>query len=122
MTISPSSTDRSANCDRKGFEQLGEIAVQRLLVAALDQDLVSVAKDERAKSIPLRFENPFIARRQFTSSLGEHRQDRWVYWKIHASWYTGEQGWGLGAAGRGGFSEAGETFYETEASKLLPNC
>ena len=83
MTISPSSTQRAGNCDAQRLEQLGKVAVQRLLVAALDQDLVAVAKDQRAKAIPLRFEDPVAACRQFADSLGEHRQNRRVHGKMH---------------------------------------
>ena len=42
------------------FDQLGEIAVQRFFVAALNQDFVAIAKDQRAKPIPLRLENPVL--------------------------------------------------------------
>ena len=70
------------------LEQFGEIAIQRLLIAALDQDFVAVAEDQRAKPIPLRFENPCSGGGQFVDSLGEHRQDRRVYRKVHASCYT----------------------------------
>ena len=40
------------------LDQFGEIAVQRLLVAALDQHFVVVAEDQRAESVPLRLEDP----------------------------------------------------------------
>ena len=70
------------------LEQLGKVAVQRFLVAALDQDLVAVAEDQRAKSVPLRFEDPVFACRQFIHALGEHRQHRRVDGKIHASCYN----------------------------------
>ena len=58
------------------IEQFGEVAVERLLVAALDQDLVAVAKNQRAKSIPFRFEDPAVAFREFADALGEHGQNR----------------------------------------------
>ena len=82
-TISPSSTQRAGNCDRSGSSKLGKVAVQRFFVAALDQDLVPVAENQRAKPIPLRFENPCSAGGQFADSLGEHRQDRRVHRKVH---------------------------------------
>ena len=44
------------------FDQLREIAVERLLVAALDEHLVAVAEDERAKAVPLGLEDPSLAR------------------------------------------------------------
>ena len=58
ITISPSSTQRTGNCERSGSSSSGKVAVERFLVAALDQDLVAVAKHQRAKSIPLRLEDP----------------------------------------------------------------
>src|ERR1051326_2748690 len=66
-----------------------KIAVQRLLIAALDVDFIPVPEDQGAKPVPLRFENPLAHRRQLVHALGEHRQDRWVYGEIHASSYTG---------------------------------
>lgn len=39
-------------------EQLGEVAVQWLFIAALNQDLITIAEQQRAKAIPLRLENP----------------------------------------------------------------
>ena len=44
------------------LEQLGKIAIQRFLIAALDQDLVPVAEDQRAKPIPFRLEDPIFRR------------------------------------------------------------
>ena len=46
---------------RERLDELGEVAVQRLLVAALEQDLVAVAEDERAEAVPLRLEEPAVA-------------------------------------------------------------
>jgi len=45
-------------------EKLGEIAVQRPFITALEQYLVAVAKDNCAKAVPLRFEDPVLARRE----------------------------------------------------------
>ena len=45
------------------LEQVGKIAIERLLVAALNQDFVTVAEYQRAKPIPLRLEEPGSARR-----------------------------------------------------------
>ena len=39
------------------IEQLREIAIERFRIAALDQDFVAVAKDQRAKAVPLWFED-----------------------------------------------------------------
>src|SRR5579862_4145214 len=70
-------------------QQLREIAVERLFVAALDEDLVSITKDQGTKSVPLGLENPVISRGQLLNTLGEHRQQRRVYGKVHISWYQG---------------------------------
>ena len=64
--------------------QLGEIAVERLGVAALEQELVAVAEHEHAKAIPLRLEDPARAVGQRVDALGEHRQDRRVDGELHA--------------------------------------
>src|SRR2546428_9338713 len=42
-------------------QELGEVAVQRLLVTALQQDLVPVPKHQRAKAVPLGLEEPALA-------------------------------------------------------------
>src|SRR5581483_226322 len=61
-----------------------KVAVERLLVAALNQDVVTVAKYHRAKPIPLRFEDPLITTRQLRHAFREHRQDRRVNRQLHA--------------------------------------
>ena len=61
-------------CRAQRLQQFRKVAIQRLFVAALDQDLIPIAKDQRAKSIPLRFENPIAIGWQFIHSLGQHRQ------------------------------------------------
>ena len=65
------------------LEQLGEVTVERLFVAALDEDLVAVAEDERAKAVPLGLEDPAFAGGQLVDAFGEHRQDRWIDRKMH---------------------------------------
>src|SRR6516165_8810817 len=64
-------------------QQFGEIPVQRFFIAALDQDLASVAKNQRTKSIPLRLEDPLSCAGQLFDTFGEHRQDWRIYRKIH---------------------------------------
>jgi hypothetical protein len=68
------------------IQKLGEIAIQRFRVAALQQYLIAIAKNKRAKTVPLRLVNPRSLDRQFTHSFSEHRQDRRVYRKLQASW------------------------------------
>src|SRR4051812_9326284 len=64
--------------------QLREIPIQRLLITALQQYFVAVPEDQRSKPVPLWFEDPVAVGRQFIHSFGEHRQQRWVYGKVHA--------------------------------------
>ena len=52
-------------------DELGEVAVHRLLVAALQQDLVAVAEDQRAEAVPLGLELPALA-------VGQARPRRWT--------------------------------------------
>ena len=54
-------------------DELREVAVHRLLVAALQQDLVAVAEDQRAKAVPLGLELPAVAVGQRLGGAGEHR-------------------------------------------------
>src|ERR1700722_16176050 len=70
------------------FEQLRKVALERFFVAALDENLISIAKHQRAKPIPLWLENPIALCGQFIHSFREHRQDRRIYWKIHILWYN----------------------------------
>ena len=64
-------------------KEFGEVAVERLLVATLDEDFVAIAKDERAEAVPLRFEDPLFARRELAHVLGEHGQHGRVHGEIH---------------------------------------
>ncbi len=65
------------------FQQLWKVTIEWLFVAALDENLISIAKHQRAKTIPLGFENPITLGGQFVHSFREHRQDRRIYWKVH---------------------------------------
>src|SRR5205814_6140392 len=67
------------------IEQVGEITVQRLFVAALNQNLVAIAKYQGAKAIPLGFKHPIISGRQVAYPLGEHGENGWVHGKVHGS-------------------------------------
>ena len=64
---------------------LGKVTIERLFVAALNQDFVSVAKNDRPKAIPFRLKYPGAALRQLTNSLREHWQDRRINRKLHVS-------------------------------------
>ena len=64
---------RQAGTERLG--ELREVAVQRLQVARLRIHGVAVPKDDRAKAVPLRFEQPAVVGGQPVDRLGEHRLD-----------------------------------------------
>jgi hypothetical protein len=68
---------------QQGIDHFREVSIERFLIAALDQDLVSVSKDQHPKAIPFRLEDPCAAFRQFSDFLGEHRQDRRIYGELH---------------------------------------
>src|SRR6185437_1216001 len=59
------------------FAQLWKVAVERLAIAALDEQFVPVTKDHRAKAVPLGLKAPCVCiGRDIVYPLGEHRQDR----------------------------------------------
>ncbi len=64
-------------------EQLREVARERLLVAALEEDLVAVAKHERAKAVPFRLEDPSVALGQRVGALRQHRLERGHHRELH---------------------------------------
>ena len=75
-------TIRQAPAQR--FEQFWKIAIEGLLIAAMDQDFTPIAKHQGAESIPLRLEYPTAFCRYIVHALGEHRQHRRVDGKIHS--------------------------------------
>ena len=57
--------------------ELGEVAAERLQVAALEVDLVAALPDQRTKPVPLRLVDKALALAgQLDRQLGEHRLDR----------------------------------------------
>ncbi len=71
------------------IDQLGEIAIERLLIPALDEDLVAVTEEQRAKAVPLGLEDPAFAGWQLADTLGEHRKD----WRIDSEVHRGRRRW-----------------------------
>ena len=67
------------------LQELGVVAGQRLLVAALEIHLVLVAKHQGPEAVPLGLEDPVVAGRQLADALGEHRQDRGRDGQAHAA-------------------------------------
>jgi hypothetical protein len=68
---------------QEDVDDLGEVSIQRLLVAALDEDLVPVAEHEDAEAVPLRLEDPLVAAGQLADALGEHRVHRRIDREVH---------------------------------------
>src|SRR5215204_1969747 len=66
-------------------DELGEVAVERLLIAALNEHLVAVAEDDRAKAVPFGLEHPLVADGKLAHILGEHGKDWRIDGKLHAS-------------------------------------
>ena len=63
--------------------ELGEVAIERLQVAALDVQLVAVAEHERPEPVPLGLEQPAVVRGQPGARLGQHRLDGWLERESH---------------------------------------
>ena len=80
----------------QGRHELGEVALQRPQVAALQDQLVAVPEDEAAEAVPLRLVCPPIAVRQRCLRRGEHRLQGRVEGQAHA-----------GIMGRAGPGDAG---------------
>src|ERR1700733_4798504 len=70
------------------LHQFRKVTVERLFIAALDLNLIPVAENQRTEPIPLRFEDPRFPGGQVVDSLSEHRQNRRIDGKVHASCYT----------------------------------
>src|SRR3954452_15282843 len=64
-------------------DDLGEVAVHRLAVAALEGHVVAVAEHDRAEAVPLRLEAPALALRQLLRRAGELGLDRRLQRKGH---------------------------------------
>src|SRR5262245_23342318 len=63
--------------------QLGEIAIQRPFVTALNKDFIAVAKNNRPKAVPLGLEDPSFVWREDSNSFCEHRLNRWRNGQFH---------------------------------------
>ena len=59
--------------------QLGEIPIERPQVAALNEDALLAAKDDRPKTIPLGLVQEIAGGRQLIGELREHRLD----WRLN---------------------------------------
>ena len=69
-------------CQKRGA-QFWEIAVERLAVAALDEQVVAVAKENGAKAVPFGLELEGVAGWDRVDALGEHGQQRRWKGEVH---------------------------------------
>ena len=73
---------------RERFEQrsnhLGEVAIEGFLIAALKQNLIAVAKNENAETVPLRLKDPIARRGDGVDALGQHGEQRRIDGQLHA--------------------------------------
>jgi hypothetical protein len=58
---------------KQRFDKFGKVPVQRSLIPALDQDLVSIAKYNRPETIPFGLIDPFRADWKLVDTLCKHR-------------------------------------------------
>ena len=65
--------------------ELGEVSVQRLAIARLEEDRCPVAEGDGAEPVPLRLIGPAVSGRDLRCRLGQHRLERWVEWQGHAA-------------------------------------
>jgi hypothetical protein len=64
-------------------DELREVTVHRLEVAALEHHLAPVAEDDGAEPVPLGLEQPLVARGQRVGGLRQHGLDRRLEGKLH---------------------------------------
>ena len=77
---------RSGSCSCIAVDDLGEVAGQRLGVAAGQLDLVAVLEHQAAEPVPLRLEAQAVVLRRVRDplhALGQHRPHRRHHGKVH---------------------------------------
>jgi hypothetical protein len=65
------------------IDELREISIERLFVAALYENFFAVAENECAESVPLRLEDPSFAGWELADSFCEHREKGRIYSEVH---------------------------------------
>lgn len=65
------------------FEHLGEIPIQRLLIATLDEELLAVPKDKNAEAVPLGLVNPLASGGDHSDPLGSIGRNRRTDDEVH---------------------------------------
>jgi len=68
-----------------GVEHLGEVAIERLFIAALEKHFVAIAEDKDAEAVPLGLVDPVALRGNRIHAFGEHRQDGRVDGELHVN-------------------------------------
>jgi hypothetical protein len=100
MTISPSDALLRELFEER-LAEFGEVAVEGLAVAALDEEVFAVAEDDGAEAVPLGLEAPGVGvGGDFVDALGEHGEDRGWEWRGHGGLDAGlgRDGLGVGLA------------------------
>src|SRR5690349_11550880 len=91
------------------LEQLGEVTHQRLLVPALEVEVVAVTEQHATEAVPLRLEQEIRRRRHVAGQLREHRLERRSNGQRHAPKLAEES---RRATRRSRLSEANPTMLE----------
>lgn len=67
----------------EGIDHLGEVAIERLFIAALEEDFVAIAKNQDPETVPLGLVDPVSLMRYFVHALGKHGKDWRIDRKVH---------------------------------------
>ena len=66
-------------------EHLGEVAIERLFVAALQENFIAIAKNEDTEAVPLGLVDPAAFRRDGVDALREHGEKGRIDDELHMS-------------------------------------
>ena len=69
-------------------DQFWKVAIERFLIAALDEDVVPVPKDDSSKSVPFGLKDPPIPLGKIADPFGEHWGNRRIHGQVHSSCYN----------------------------------
>src|SRR5690349_19444233 len=84
--------------------ELGEVAIERTEIAALDEDVAAAAKHDGAKAVPLRLEQERALGRNVLRELCQHGfdgRDDWKCVRRHGFTYVTSSAQGRGSGGNG---------------------
>jgi hypothetical protein len=72
----------------EGLDEIREVAIQRLLVTTLKEELAPVPEDQHPETVPLGLEDPARSFGDLADALGQHGQERRGYRKVHTASYA----------------------------------